>query len=121
MKKLFALIFTLIGASAQAVTPKEAFELSKTGKAVLVDVREEEEVKEGMIEGAKWFPMSKMTSGKEWKKDFQTLVSGKQVFLYCRSGNRSGKVKDMLDKEGMKSENIGGMQTLQNELPVKKP
>lgn len=121
MKKLLTIIFALVGLSAEAVTPKEAYELSKNGKAILVDVREENEVKEGMIEGAHWFPLSKIKENKNWKKDFQSLVADKKVFLYCRSGNRSGQVKDILEKEGMKSENIGGIMTLKNELPVKKP
>lgn len=115
------MIIALAGLAAEAVTPKEAYELSKNGKGILVDVREEHEVKEGMIEGAKWFPMSKIKESKDWKKDFKSLVADKQIFLYCRSGNRSGQVKDLLEKEGMKSENIGGIMTLKDELPVKKP
>lgn len=121
MKKLLIMILALVGLTAHAVTPKEAYELSKSGKGILIDVREEHEVKEGMIEGAKWFPMSKIKEDKNWKKDFQSLVADKQVFLYCRSGNRSGQVKEILQKEGIKSENIGGMMTLKDELPVKKP
>jgi rhodanese-related sulfurtransferase len=111
---------TLFTVSAGAITPKEAFQLSKSGKGILVDVREENEVKEGMIEGAVWFPMSKISSDKNWKNEFQKLTGGKQVFLYCRSGNRSGKVKDLLKTEGITSENIGGIMTLKDELPVKK-
>lgn len=101
-----------------ATTPEEAYSLAQAGKAVIVDVREAEEVKQGMIKDAKWFPMSKMTADKEWKKDFVKLVDGKKIFLYCRTGNRSGKVQVILKENGLHSENLGGFETLKDQLPT---
>lgn len=121
MKKLIALFSLLFGLQAQAVTSKEAYKLSQEGKAVLVDVREESEIKEGMVKDALWFPMSKIEKDANWKKEFAEKTKNKKVFLYCRSGNRSGKVKSILAKEGIQSENIGGMLTLKDELPTMKP
>lgn len=102
-----------------ATTPEEAYSRAQAGKAVIVDVRETQEVEQGMIKDAKWFPMSKITTDKEWKKDFIELVDGKKIFLYCRTGNRSGKVQNILKENGIQSENLGGFETLKDQLPTK--
>ena len=120
MKKIFTTILTLLSLNALAVTPKEAYQMAKEDKAVIVDVREQDEVKEGMIDQAHWFPLSKIKQNKNWKKDFEKMADGKQIFLYCRSGNRSGQVQEILKKEGILSENIGGYEKLKTELPVKR-
>lgn len=120
MKKFVATILAFISLSAFGTTPKEAYQMAKEGKAVIVDVREQNEIKEGMIDHAQWFPLSKIKENKNWKKDFEKMTDGKQIFLYCRSGNRSGQVQEILKKEGIPSENIGGYETLKTELPVKR-
>lgn len=122
MKKFLLLVLSLLSISAFAETdPKAAYEMTKKGKAVIVDVREADEIKSGMIEGAKWFPLSKMQTDKNWKDEFQKLTEGKTIFLHCRSGNRSGKAKDILSKDGIESENIGGYETLKTVLPTMIP
>ncbi|MFA6236048.1 MAG: rhodanese-like domain-containing protein [Bacteriovorax sp.] len=119
MKSLFLVLISLLSFSVLAGTePKAAYEMAKAGKAVIVDVREADEIKTGMIDGAKWFPLSKMKEDKNWKKDFEELTKGKTIFLHCRSGNRSGKAQDILGKDGIESENIGGYETLKAILPV---
>lgn len=121
MKKLFSLIlclFSLKGVAAS--TPKEAYELASKNIAVIIDVREKDEIKSGMIDKASWFPMSKIENDKQWKDDFKKISEGKKIFVYCRSGRRSEKVKDILKSEGIESENLGGYETLKSELPIKK-
>lgn len=95
--------------------------MAKEGKAVLVDVREGPELKSGMIEGAEWFPMSKLESESNWKTQFTAIAKDRVVFLYCRSGNRSGKVRTILKSNGIDSENLGGFETLKEILPVTQP
>lgn len=120
MKKIVALLLSFLTLNSIAGTdPKEAYELMKKNEAVIVDVREENEIKAGMIKDAKWFPLSKISEDKNWKEDFKKLTEDKKIFLYCRSGNRSGKVLNILKEIGIKSENLGGYETLKHELPIK--
>jgi rhodanese-related sulfurtransferase len=105
------------------MTPSEAHELVKSGKAVLVDVREEEELQEsGLAEGALWMPCSKMDDEEpEWKKFKAALPKDKPVILYCRSGNRSGRVAAFLAEEGFQAENLGGFSDWARAgLPIKR-
>lgn len=113
---LIILITTTV--TMAAPQPRDAYDLVKAGKAIMIDVREKDEIASGMIEKAVWFPKSKIESDTTWKKDFETLTSGKQIFLYCRSGRRSGEVQKILKTNGIKSENIGGYETLKTLLPV---
>ncbi len=102
-------------------TPLEAFAMVQNQTAVFVDVREAQEIKLGMIKGAKWFPLSRLQQGGEWKKDFRSLTAGKRIFLYCRSGNRSGQVQEILKKSGIQAMNLGGFEELRALLPGERP
>lgn len=120
MKKMIALMLSILSLNTIAATdPKTAYSMVQNNEAVIIDVREEDEIKAGMIKDAKWFPLSKIKDDKIWKNDFIKLTDGKKIFLYCRSGNRSGKVMEILKKSGIESENIGGYETLKHELPIK--
>lgn len=121
MKIIALVFFTLVSFYVFAFSPKEAYEQAKSGKAVLIDVREENEIKEGMVDLALWFPLSKIENDPKWKDDFIKLTSGKTIYLYCRSGTRSGKVKILLRDIKIESENLGGFMTLGSILPIKKP
>ncbi len=94
--------------------------MAQEGKAVIVDVREEIEIAEGMLKGAKWYPLSKIKKEKNWYKDFKEMSKEKKIYLYCRSGGRAGKVESMLKEKGIEAKNIGGFMTLQNEVPTQK-
>ena len=76
--------------------PKGAYEDLKQGKAVIIDVREKDEIRTGMIEGAQWFPLSKVEKSKEWKNDFIKATRGMDIYMYCRTRNRSGKFQNIL-------------------------
>lgn len=122
MKHLTALLLSFFMFKTFAgVDPKTAYDQVRKGEAVLIDVREADEIKSGMIKDAKWFPMSQVNSGANWKKNFQKLADNKKIYLYCRSGNRSGKVQETLKENGIDSENLGGMLTLKDILPVQAP
>ena len=122
MKKTLTLFLSLFAFVVVAETnPKAVYLKAQQGKAVIIDVREADEVKAGIIEGAKWFPLSKIEKDPNWKKNFLNQTSGKEIYLYCRTGNRSGKVQKILKDQNIKSENLGGIETLKNDLPVKVP
>ena len=122
MKKFITILLSLLSFNLFAgIDPKTAYEQVKTGEAVLVDVREADEIKLGMIQDALWFPMSKIKPGADWKEEFQNLTKGKKIYLHCRSGARSEKVMNILKENGIKSENLGGYMTLKSILPVKEP
>ncbi|UFH56173.1 rhodanese-like domain-containing protein [Spirosoma sp. KNUC1025] len=79
------------------------------GKAYLVDVRTPEEYKEGHLNHS--------TNVDFKADDFKTRISRldkrKPIYLYCRSGNRSGKAADTLQVLGFsQAYNIGGFADL---------
>ena len=81
----------------------------KSGKAYLIDVRTPEEYNSGHL---------KYSQNIDYKSpDFQNqiikLSKEKPVYLYCRSGNRSGKAAEILKTLGFKKYyNIGGFEDL---------
>ena len=105
------------------VQPLEAFGLLKNDFAVIVDVREKDELAQGKVKGARW--ISSVDAEKdtpEWKDFVSKLPKDKQVILYCRSGRRSGLVADLLAKQGYSAMNMGGFSAWEKAgLPVEKP
>lgn len=105
------------------MTPAEAHKLCQDGKAILVDVREEEELRAtGLAEGALWMPSSKMDEDEpEWVSFKAALPKDKTIFLYCLMGGRSGRVAEFLKMDGYDAVNIGGFSDWKSaQLPVKK-
>ncbi|MCI4643110.1 MAG: rhodanese-like domain-containing protein [Flavobacteriaceae bacterium] len=92
----------LFGTSASSdhikVLGIEAFKLGIASKGTqLIDVRTANEFKSGAIANAKnidFFNRPAMETA------FKKLNPSKPVYLYCRSGNRSGKAANLLAKMG---------------------
>ena len=80
----------------------------------LIDVRTPEEFKSGYLEDAiniEWQNIKNLN--KEIKQD-------DKIYLYCRSGNRSGKATDILINLGYKNvKNIGGIKEASENLNLK--
>ncbi len=111
-------------AQAQHKAPKnivkaddQALAKIKAGKAYLVDVRTPEEFDGGHLQYAKNINFN----GTDFKAQIAKLDKHKPVYLYCRSGNRSGKAADTLQALGFHSYyNIGGFEQLKAEgFPAK--
>ncbi|MEJ9211685.1 rhodanese-like domain-containing protein [Bacillus smithii] len=87
------------------ITPEELREkLEKGEKLNLIDVREEEEVQEGMIPEAKHIPMGDIPNS------LDLLDKQEEYIFICRSGRRSENVCHYLQEQGYKVRNmIGGM------------
>ncbi len=121
MKNLIAFVLIIFSFSSLAgIDPESAYKEALAGKAVFIDVREEEEIKLGMIKNAQWFPLSRMKGDSSWKKDFDSLTTNKNIYLYCRSGNRSGQAKEILKALATDSTNLGGYSDLRKVLPSTK-
>jgi rhodanese-related sulfurtransferase len=87
------------------ITTNELNEKLEAGeKLELVDVREDEEVAEGMIPGAKHIRMMDIPA----KLDY--FDKDKEYIFICRSGGRSANVCYYLEEQGYKVCNmVGGM------------
>jgi rhodanese-related sulfurtransferase len=87
------------------ITPEELQEkLAKGEKLELVDVREDEEVAEGMIPGAKHIRMGDIPDNLDY------FDKEKEYIFICRSSRRSVNVCYYLQDQGYKVRNmIGGM------------
>jgi rhodanese-related sulfurtransferase len=106
---LFALLFSSgFAADVTPLTPQAAAQLVADGKAVLIDVREPAEWAEsGVAAPAVLLPKSDFDGDQKQWKEFLGTVGDKQLILYCRSGNRSGKVAAALAAQGRPTANAG--------------
>ncbi|MGG1291594.1 rhodanese-like domain-containing protein [Bacillus smithii] len=98
------------------ITTEELKEkLEKGEKLNLIDVREEEEVQEGMIPEAKHIPMGEIPNS------LDQLDKQKEYIFICRSGRRSENVCHYLQEQGYKVRNmIGGMMEWTGKVQQKK-
>ncbi|HLR42918.1 MAG TPA: rhodanese-like domain-containing protein [Pseudogracilibacillus sp.] len=90
------------------MTTMSAKELEKkleaNEKLHIIDVREVEEVANGMIPGSTNLPLSKIA------ERYTELDKGKEYILVCQAGGRSGQAQAFLNEEGYKTINmIDGM------------
>jgi rhodanese-related sulfurtransferase len=122
---LLALFFPLItgcAADVASVAPADAAQLVAAGTAVLVDVREPSEWAEtGVAAPAVLLPKSDFDGAQKQWKEFLAKTGNKQIILYCRSGNRSGKVAAALAAQGRSVANAGAFKDWQAAgLPVRR-
>ena len=92
------------------------FGLSENSYSVMIDVRTDEEWRAGYIEGAIHIPLS------EIKENIENYAISKdeEILLYCRSGNRSGRAKVILDELGYTDvTNIGGIASVSEQYNLK--
>lgn len=89
----------------KTITPTEVQEKIKAGCILeLIDVREDYEVAEGMIKGAKHIPMGEIPANLEY------FNKGKEYIFICRSSRRSESVCLYMEDKGYKVQNmVGGM------------
>jgi len=113
---LSLLVFNFFIKNKAEADARQSYDQFLAGKAVFIDVREEAEVNEGMIKGAVWFPLSQIEKDKTTEiEKIKTITKDKEIYVYCRSGNRSGKVKSYLEEAGLKAVNMGGYNSLVSE------
>ena len=109
--------FFFINCSAQeeikSISTKELKVLLEKEKVQLMDVRSPKEIKEGAIETALF---ANYFDANFYETATKQLDKSKPVYLYCRSGNRSGKASKILKEKGFKVVNVlGGYMQWQKE------
>ena len=84
--------------SIQVLTIPQFEKMSAKKKALVVDVRTPEEVSEGHLTGA----ININFLGENFANEIQNLDKKKTYLLYCRSGSRTRKAADLMQKSGFK-------------------
>ncbi len=93
----------------KTIASAEAAKRLEGGKAVLIDVREPGEwTASGVAAPAVLLSLSDLQGARKDWKPFLEENQGKELILYCRSGNRSGIAARLLAKEGWSTLNAGG-------------
>ncbi len=89
-----------------AISVQEASELAESGDAIILDVREPDELAAKAIDGATHLPLSEM------RDRYTELPGDKRLMVICDSGVRSAFVTEMLQNSGYEDTvNVsGGMQ-----------
>jgi rhodanese-related sulfurtransferase len=84
------------------LTPQQVF--ARLAEAQIVDVRETDELAEGMIDGAVHIPLGAVSVNQ------RVLDSARPVILICRSGRRSADAAALLAAAGFDAHTMtGGM------------
>jgi len=70
--------------------------------AFLVDVRTPGEFAEGHVKGSVNIPLDRVTM------ELSKFKNKKNIIVFCRSGNRSGQAKTILEQQGITNVTNGG-------------
>lgn len=82
---------------------KELAEKVKNSEDVnIIDVREDDEVAQGKIPGAKHIPLGEVPSR------LDEIDNSKHYYMVCRSGGRSGRASEFLEEQGYDVTNVDG-------------
>ncbi|RLL42701.1 rhodanese-like domain-containing protein [Oceanobacillus piezotolerans] len=85
------------------ISAKEVQEKLENGEELnIVDVREDDEVAQGIIPGAKHIRLG------EIPERHTELDKNKQYYMVCRSGARSGRATEFLNEQGYDVTNMAG-------------
>ncbi|HLS09440.1 rhodanese-like domain-containing protein [Lentibacillus sp.] len=68
----------------------------------VIDVREDDEVVQGKIPGAKHIPLG------EVPHRLDEIEKNKHYYMVCRSGGRSGRASEFLEEQGYDVTNVDG-------------
>ena len=110
------ILLTLMIFGSFAAFAEDAFKTSNDSNSILVDVRTDDEWNDGYIETAIHIPLN------ELMQKIELIAKNKEqrIYLYCRSGNRSGKAEQVLQSIGyINARNIGGINEASSKLKLK--
>lgn len=87
----------------KTVNVNEAVKLMNNDETIILDVREDKEIKDGVIKGSQHITLGQLSD------KIGLLGSNKQapVLVYCRTGNRSNSASHTLTKAGF--ENVSSL------------
>lgn len=110
MKKQFiiglalALSSFFVQAASDVITAQEASSLSAEKKAIILDVREDEEWNTGHIKGAIHIPLNQINNRLSELKSYKDST----IITQCRSGKRSMKALELLKTAGFNVKSMDG-------------
>ena len=104
----FKLIKALF-ASAPRMAPGDCIARLNSGHAVLIDVREPGEWPGGVARSAVLLPLSDLIGARAKWTAFLAAAAGRELFVYCAMGGRSGIAARVLVAEGYRAVNVGGL------------
>ncbi|WP_419892792.1 rhodanese-like domain-containing protein [Oceanobacillus kimchii] len=92
-------------AEIKEISPEEVEKIkneNNENNVVLVDVREDDEVAQGIIENAKHIKLGDIT------QEYGNLSKDKEYIMICRSGRRSYNASEFLQEQGFNVKNMSG-------------
>lgn len=96
------------------LSPEEVDAVKRNNHIQLIDVREDEEVAQGIIENAIHIPLGDIPN------EYENLDKDKEYIMICRSGRRSYNAAAFLQDQGFQVSNMaGGMLNWQGEIIIK--
>jgi len=111
-----SILLTLIVFSSLIVFADGKKEATQRANPILIDVRTQVEWDDGYIETAIHIPLDKISN------TIEDVIEDKDqvIYLYCRSGNRSGQAEIALKTIGyVNAKNIGGIKEASTNLRLK--
>ncbi|MCG2589604.1 rhodanese-like domain-containing protein [Rhodohalobacter sulfatireducens] len=92
------------------ISPEEFKNKMEEDRGVIIDVRSHGEYKEGHL---KETDLQHDYNSGEFQQQLGSLDKEKSYYLYCRTGNRSGRAARIMKMQGFeKAYNIGGFKNL---------
>lgn len=100
----------------KTITPKELEEKITNGAGIhIIDVREDEEVAQGKIPGAKHIPLGDIPN------ELAKMDKQQHYYVVCHSGGRSTAACEYMISQGYDVTNMtGGMSAWQGEIEINK-
>ena len=111
-----SILLTLMVFSGLIVFADDKNEASQSFNPILIDVRTDAEWDDGHIETAIHIPLDKISD------TIEDFIEDKDqvIYLYCRSGNRSGQAEMALKSIGyVNAKNVGGIKEASTNLRLK--
>lgn len=94
------------------ISPEEFKSKMEEDRGVIIDVRTHGEYREGHLKETDF--QHDYNSG-EFQQQLSSLDKDKTYYLYCRTGNRSGKAARIMKMQGFENAyNVGGFEDLAN-------
>ena len=110
------ILFTLMVLYSFEAFSGDQHEIFETLHPIIVDVRTDADWNNGYIETAIHIPLDMILQ----KIELVTENKDQNIYLYCRSGNRSGKAEKTLKGIGyINAKNIGGIKEASSTLQLK--
>lgn len=95
--------------SVEPISPAEAHQRVLRGEAILVDVREADELERGMAQSA-WFIATTeiQKQSPKWTAFCEQVPRDKVLIFYCAAGVRAGRAAKVMVDDGCRVLNMGG-------------